>query len=158
MIEHPAPQNRGVRTSNHDRSLGSKRWLGRTEFLTLTIQSEPRLETRKPTDRAKWRSSLSAYTSVLENCLTAADIVRDGDLSTVSVRYRSILLGFCAVLSPCGPNVNRQFPPISKSECPLHLEGFEVCFRITPCPRSTRCKNAVCPTAHHRTSSICPVT
>ena len=38
----------GVRTSNHDRSKGSKRWLGRTEFLTLTIQSEPRLETRKP--------------------------------------------------------------------------------------------------------------
>src|SRR6476646_3664149 len=84
MIEHPAPQNRGVRTSNHDRSLGSKRWLGRTEFLTRTIQSEPRLETRKPTDRAKWRSSLSAYRSVLENCLTAADIVRDADFATTT--------------------------------------------------------------------------
>ena len=54
--------------------------MGRTEFLTLTIQSEPRLETRKPTTRAKWRSTMSAYRSVLENCLTAADIVRDGDV------------------------------------------------------------------------------
>src|SRR5579863_7202838 len=44
MIGHPAPKTRGVRTSNRDRSWGSKRWLGRTEFLTLKISSEPRLE------------------------------------------------------------------------------------------------------------------
>ncbi|HKV77403.1 MAG TPA: hypothetical protein VJP02_04650, partial [Candidatus Sulfotelmatobacter sp.] len=47
------------------------------EFLTLTIQSEPRLETRKATTRAKWRSSMSAYTSVAQNVLDTADIVRD---------------------------------------------------------------------------------
>jgi hypothetical protein len=34
--------------------------------------------TRKTTKRAKWRSSLSAYRSVLENVLDTADIVRDG--------------------------------------------------------------------------------
>ena len=44
-------------------------WVG-TEFLTLTIKNEPRLETRKPSTRAKWRSSSSACCSALENCLT----------------------------------------------------------------------------------------
>jgi hypothetical protein len=44
--------------------------MGRTEFLTPTIRSEPGLEQRKPTNRAKWRSSPSAYRSVLENVLT----------------------------------------------------------------------------------------
>jgi hypothetical protein len=39
--------------------------------------------TRKPSTRAKWRSSMSAYRSALENVLDTADIVRDGDLSTV---------------------------------------------------------------------------
>src|SRR3954467_14042564 len=33
--------------------------------------------TRKPSTRAKWRSSMSAYRSVLENVLDTADIVRD---------------------------------------------------------------------------------
>jgi len=35
------------------------------------------------TTRAKWRSSMSAYRTVLENVLDTADIVRDGDFSTV---------------------------------------------------------------------------
>src|SRR5215467_8757577 len=81
MIGHPAPQNRGVRTSNHDRSWGSKRWLGRTEFVTLTIRSEPRLESAKPSTRAKWRSSGSACRSVFKNMLDTADIVRDRDVT-----------------------------------------------------------------------------
>jgi len=63
--------------TNLDRKKRSKRWLGRTEFLTRTIQSEPRLETRKPTERAKWRSSMSAYRSVRQNVLDTADIVRE---------------------------------------------------------------------------------
>jgi len=33
---------------------------------------------RKPTERAKWRSSTSAYGSALQNVLDTADIVRDG--------------------------------------------------------------------------------
>src|SRR3954447_14329273 len=33
------------------------------------------------TTRGKWRSSLSAYKSVLQNVLDTADIVRDGDVS-----------------------------------------------------------------------------
>src|SRR5579864_4166515 len=37
---------------------------------------------RKPSMRAKWRSSISAYRSVLKNVLDTADIVRDGDVST----------------------------------------------------------------------------
>jgi hypothetical protein len=43
MIGHPAPQTEEFEQVNHDRSWGSKRWLGRTEFLTLTIRSEPQV-------------------------------------------------------------------------------------------------------------------
>ncbi len=70
MIGHPAPQTRGVRTSNHDRSWRSKRWLGRTEFLTPTIRSELKVGKRKPSTRAKWRSSKSACRRALKKCLT----------------------------------------------------------------------------------------
>jgi hypothetical protein len=42
------------------------------------IQSEPRLERRKPSLRAKWRSSMSACSGVLKRVLDTADIVRDG--------------------------------------------------------------------------------
>ena len=66
--------------ANLDRGKGSKRWLGRTEFLTRTIQSEPRLETRKPTLRAKWRSFPNAIGSLLENMLDTADIVVEIDM------------------------------------------------------------------------------
>src|SRR3954469_458627 len=34
------------------------------------------------TTRAKWRSSLSAYRSVLQNVLDTADIVREGDVTS----------------------------------------------------------------------------
>ncbi|HKV81223.1 MAG TPA: hypothetical protein VJP02_23955, partial [Candidatus Sulfotelmatobacter sp.] len=61
-------------------------------FLTLTIQSEPRLETRKATTRAKWRSSMSAYTSVAQNVLDTADIVRDGDFSPTNLSQPDQLL------------------------------------------------------------------
>jgi hypothetical protein len=66
--------------------LGSKIWLGRTEFLTRTIQGEPRLETRKPTTRAKWRSSMSAYGSVLKTCLTPPTLLEIGILRQCQVR------------------------------------------------------------------------
>ena len=52
-----------------------KRWMGRTEFLTRTIQSEPRLERAKPIYETKWRSSMSACRSVLENCLTVPTLL-----------------------------------------------------------------------------------
>ena len=39
------------------------------------------MESAKPSPRAKWRSSLSAYRSVFKNVLDTADIVRDGDFS-----------------------------------------------------------------------------
>jgi|tagenome__1003787_1003787.scaffolds.fasta_scaffold20986322_2 hypothetical protein len=37
------------------------------------------------TTRAKWRTSMSAYRSVLENVLDTADIVRDGDVSPTDI-------------------------------------------------------------------------
>ncbi len=42
------------------------------------------VETRKPSTRAKWRSSMSACRSVPENVLDTADIVRDYDFSAVT--------------------------------------------------------------------------
>jgi hypothetical protein len=75
---HDSAQYRYVR--------GQLQRLGRTEFLTRTIQSEPRLETRKTTTRAKWRSSPSVYRSVLKNELDTADIVRDGDITSTTGR------------------------------------------------------------------------
>src|ERR1700680_2023518 len=55
--------------------------MGRTEFLTWkTITSEPTVGKATPSPRAKWRSSLSAGSSVLEKCLTRADIVREAIL------------------------------------------------------------------------------
>src|SRR5437016_9073782 len=50
--------------------LSSKRWLGRTEFLTATIASEPSIGKRKPSARAKWRSSPSAGSCVPITYLT----------------------------------------------------------------------------------------
>jgi len=44
--------------------------MGRTKFRTLTIRSEPRVGKRKASTRAKWRSSPSARSRVLEKCLT----------------------------------------------------------------------------------------
>src|SRR5438552_11996252 len=44
--------------------------VGRTEFLTATIASEPSIGKRKPSARAKWRSSPSAGRSVRKQCLT----------------------------------------------------------------------------------------
>jgi len=61
---------------------------GSDRVLTRTIQSEPRVETRKPSMRAKWRSSMSACRSVAQNVLDTADIVRDRDFSTIIVQTR----------------------------------------------------------------------
>jgi hypothetical protein len=56
---------------------------GLSRVLTLTIQSEPRLELRTPTKRAKWRSSMSAHRSVAQKLVDSADIVRDRDVTPV---------------------------------------------------------------------------
>src|SRR5580693_3132505 len=45
--------------------------MGRTECPDLNgLQASLRLEKATPSTRAKWRSSRSAYSSVLEKCLT----------------------------------------------------------------------------------------
>src|SRR5881397_1502405 len=81
MIGHPAPKTRGVRTSNHDRSWRSKRWLGRTEFLTRTIQSEPRVGSAQ----TNYESEMALFSECMRWCalivLDFADIVRDGDVT-----------------------------------------------------------------------------
>ena len=43
--------------------------------------------------RAKWRSSLSAYRSVLENVLDTADIVRDGIFHQLSDKIAEVKEG-----------------------------------------------------------------
>jgi hypothetical protein len=50
--------------ANLDRGKGSKRWLGRTEFLTRTIQSEPRLETRKTI----YESEMALFSERMQEC------------------------------------------------------------------------------------------
>src|SRR5579864_5824826 len=91
MIGHPAPLwQRGVRRSNHDRSLESKRWLGRTEFLTPTIRSGPKVGKRKPFDK----SEMALFRECIQSCayivLDFADIVRDGDFSPTTIRSPAI--------------------------------------------------------------------
>ena len=43
---------------------------------------------RKPTTRAKWRSSTSAYRIVAQKPVDTADIVRDGDFSPTNLRLQ----------------------------------------------------------------------
>jgi len=57
--------------------------MGRTEFLTPTIRSEPWVGKRKPTKRAKWRSFYECMQECAQNLVDTADIVREGDISTV---------------------------------------------------------------------------
>jgi|SRR5580692_317286 hypothetical protein len=52
--------------------------MGRTECPDLNgLRASLGLEKATPSKRAKWRSSLSAYSSALKKCLTRADIVRE---------------------------------------------------------------------------------
>jgi hypothetical protein len=51
------------------------------------MNSEPRLETRKPPTRAKWRSSSSACLSALKKCLTLPTLLEMGFI----VNHRSSL-------------------------------------------------------------------
>jgi hypothetical protein len=55
--------------------------MGRTEFLTPTIRSEPWVGKRKPTKRAKWRSFYECMQECAQNLVDTADIVRDGDVT-----------------------------------------------------------------------------
>ena len=55
--------------------------MGRTEFLTPTIRSEPWVGKRKPTKRAKWRSFYECMQECAQNLVDTADIVRDGDFA-----------------------------------------------------------------------------
>jgi hypothetical protein len=60
---------------NLDRGKRSKRWLGRTEFLTRTIQSEPRLESAKPL-RERNGALLRVLAEVLlKTCLTSPTLL-----------------------------------------------------------------------------------
>jgi hypothetical protein len=48
---------------NLDRGKGSKRWLGRTEYLTRTIQSEPRLERANHNE-----SEMALFSECMQKC------------------------------------------------------------------------------------------
>ncbi len=52
------------------------------------IRIEPQVGKRKPSTRAKWRSCNECMQSCAHMVLDTADIVRDGDLSTII--YNSI--------------------------------------------------------------------
>ena len=64
--------------------------MGRTEFLTPTIRSEPWVGKRKPTKRAKWRSFYECMQECAQNLVDTADIVRDGDISPRERYYGSV--------------------------------------------------------------------
>ena len=59
--------------------------MGRTEFLTPTIRSEPWVGKRKPTKRAKWRSFYECMQECAQNLVDTADIVRDGDVTQLRI-------------------------------------------------------------------------
>jgi hypothetical protein len=65
--------------------------MGRTEFLTLTITSEPRLESANHNE-SEMALFYECMQSCTQNMLDTADIVRDGDVTTIdkgfSVRLR----------------------------------------------------------------------
>jgi hypothetical protein len=58
--------------------------MGRTEFLTLTIRSEPRLEAQTTHE-----SEMALFNECMQSCahlvLDTADIVRDGDITTTDL-------------------------------------------------------------------------
>jgi len=63
---------------NLDRGTGSKRWLGRTEFLTRTIPSEPRLESANQL-RERNGALLRVHADVLlKTCLTSPTLLEIG--------------------------------------------------------------------------------
>jgi hypothetical protein len=65
---------------NLDRGKGSKRWLGRTEILTRTIQSEPEVGKRKP-QRERNGALLRVLAEVLlKTCLTSPTLLETGML------------------------------------------------------------------------------
>ena len=77
------PKTGEFEKSNHDRGRGSKRWLGRTEFLTPTIKSEPRVGNAQTFYESEMALFYECMLSCAQRVLDIADIVRDGDLSTV---------------------------------------------------------------------------
>ncbi len=57
--------------------------MGRTEFLTLTIRSEPRLESANQPRERNGALQQECMHSCAHTVIDIADIVRDGDISTV---------------------------------------------------------------------------
>src|SRR6267143_6376319 len=57
--------------------------MGRTEFLTLTIRSEPRLESANQPRERNGALQQECMNSCAHTVIDTADIVRDGDFSTV---------------------------------------------------------------------------
>ena len=70
MIGHPAPLHKGESEVVIMIAVGIEEMDGSDWILTPTIRSEPRLESAKPSTRAKWRSFSSARRSVPEIRLT----------------------------------------------------------------------------------------
>jgi hypothetical protein len=71
--------------------------MGRTEFLTPTIRSGPKVGKRKPSTRAKWRSSTSARSRVRFIVLDMADIVREGCYDSQRLRRTIAMLSRLAI-------------------------------------------------------------
>jgi len=81
MIGHPAPLRRGVRSSNHDRS-----WDRRDGWVGLSPGPQ-RLETGPGWKAQSIYDEMALFYECIQSCarkvIDTADIVRDGDLTTV---------------------------------------------------------------------------
>jgi hypothetical protein len=85
MIGSPAPQNGGIRTSNHDRGW-SKRWLGSDRVLDPNDETRARVGKCKTIDQ----SEMALFNECTQLCahilLDTADIVRDATFSSIDER------------------------------------------------------------------------
>jgi hypothetical protein len=74
--------------------------MGRTELLTLTIRSEPRLEMRKTIHESEMALFFECMRSCAHRVLDIADIVRDGD----DANYRACLPDTSGARFSCVPS------------------------------------------------------
>src|SRR5579863_5996692 len=102
MIGHPAPL-----TGEFEQvimiAVGDRRD-GRVG-LSSWRRSELKVGERKPTTRAKWRSSTSAYRSVRENCLRPPTLLEIA-ISDSCLSWPDLLRGFRKKERPCGVAMN----------------------------------------------------
>ena len=73
--------------------------MGRTEFLTLTIRSEPRLESANQPRERNGALQQECMHSCAHTVIDTADIVRDGDLTPIERGFRAPLKSSVEVLA-----------------------------------------------------------